>query len=91
MNLGSLDMYLREIGLEIIMENAGIPFNPFPNKPLFLHVCSPGLLKTLWEKEKLLVMSNSPFLSVFYPFGELSAIFIKFKIVFCKLFHFGRV
>ena len=28
-------------------------------------------LKTLWEKETLLVMSN------FYPFEELSAIFIK--------------
>ena len=26
--------------------------NPFPNKLLFLHVCSTGLLKTLWEKEK---------------------------------------
>ena len=28
---------------------------------------------------------------VFYPFGELSAIFIKFEVVVCKLFHFGRV
>ena len=52
--------------------------NPFPNKPLFLHVCSTGLLKTLWEKEELLVMSIFCFShSVFYPFGELSAIFIK--------------
>ena len=29
--------------------------------------------------------------SVFYPFGELSAILIKFEIVVCKLFQFGRV
>ena len=29
--------------------------------------------------------------SVFYPSGELSAIFIKFGIVVCKLFQFGRV
>ena len=29
--------------------------------------------------------------SVFYPFGELPAIFIKFEIVVCKLFQFGRV
>ena len=29
--------------------------------------------------------------SVFYPIGELSAIFIEFKIVVCKLFSFGRV
>ena len=63
--------------------------NPFPNKPWFLRVCSTSLLKTLWEKEKLLVMSNFSFShSVFYPFEELSAIFIKFETVFCKLFQF---
>ena len=67
-------------------------FNPFPNDSWFLRVCSTSLLKTLWEKEKLLVTSNfSIFHSVFYPFGELSAIFIKSKIVVCKLFQFGRV
>ena len=61
-------------------------FNPFPNKPLFLTVCS-----TLQEKEKSLVTSDfSLSHCVFYPFGELSAIFIKFKIVVCKLFQFGR-
>ena len=27
----------------------------FPNKPWFLCVCSISLLKTLWEKEKLLI------------------------------------
>ena len=47
-------------------------FNPFPNKPWFLRVCSTSHLKTLWEKEKLLVMTNFSFShSVFYPFGEL--------------------
>ena len=35
--------------------------NPFPHNPWFLHVCSRGLLKTLWEKEKLLVTSNFSF------------------------------
>ena len=57
-----------------------LPFlNPFANKPLFLCVCRTSLLKTLWEKEKLLIMSNFSFShSVFYPFGELSFIFIKF-------------
>ena len=68
------------------------PINPFPNKPWFLRVCNPSVLKTLWEKEKLLVTSNFSFShSVFYPFGELSAIFIKFEIVVCKHFEFGRV
>ena len=68
-------------------------FNPFPNKPWFLRVCSTSLLKTLWEKEKLLVMSNFSFSQrvFFCPFGELSAIFIKFEIVVCKVFRFGRV
>ena len=27
----------------------------------------------------------------FYPFWKNSVIFIKFEIVVCKLFHFGRV
>ena len=56
--------------------------NSFPNKLWFLCVCSISLLKTLWEKEKSLVTSNFFFSrSVFYPFGEDSAICIKFEIV----------
>ena len=65
--------------------------NPFPKKPWFLRVCTAGLLKTLWKKDKLLIKSNLSFShSVFYPFGKLSATFIKFKIVICKLFQFGK-
>ena len=65
---------------------------PFPNKPWFIRVCNTTLLKPLWEKDKLLVTSNLSFShSVFNLFGELSAIFINFKIVVCKLFQFGRV
>ena len=45
-----------------------------------------------WENEKLLVTSNFSFThSVFYPFRELSAIFMKFEIVICRLFQFGPV
>ena len=66
-------------------------FNPFPNKPWFLCVCSTSLLKTLWKKEKLLVTSNFSFShSVLYLFRELSAIFNKFEIVVCKLFEFEK-
>ena len=44
------------------------------------------------EKKKLLVISNFSFsYSIFYLFQELTAILIKFKIVVCKLFQFGRV
>ena len=66
--------------------------NRFPNKPWFLRVGSSSLLKTLWEKGKMLVTSNFFFShSVFYPFRELFVIYIKFEIVVCKLFHFERV
>ena len=59
---------------------------PFPKQALW----ETSLLKTLWEKEKLLVTSNFSFShSIFYPFGEHSAIFIEFEIVVCKLVQFG--
>ena len=60
----------------------------------------------MWEKDKLLVTNlslsqtipcfyvTSKFSfshSVFHPFGEHSAIFIKFEIVVCKLFQFVTV
>ena len=67
-------------------------FNPFPHNNTFWRPWETSLLKTLWEKEKLLVTSNFSFThSVFYPFRELSAIFIKSKIVVCRLFQFGPV
>ena len=48
-------------------------------------------LKTLGEKEKMLVTSIFSFshnvIYPFYPFGVLSAIFFKFEIVVCKLFQ----
>ena len=69
-----------------------LSINSFPNKPWFSRVCGTSLLKTLWEREKLLVTSNFSFShSVFYRFGELSAISFKFEIVVCKLFQFGTV
>ena len=72
--------------------HSSYPLNPFPNKPWFLRVCSTSLLKTLWEKEKLLVTSNFSFSHiVFYPFRKLSAIYIIFEIVVWKVFQFVRV
>ena len=69
-----------------------VPINPFLNKPWFLRVCGTSLLKTPWEKKKLIVTSNFSFShSVFYRSGELSDILIKFEIVVCKLFQFGRI
>ena len=40
----------------------------FPNKPLVLRVCNTSLLKTLWEKEKLLVTSNFSFSHIVFFF-----------------------
>ena len=51
-----------------------------------------SLLKTRREKGEIAKRAISPFShSVFYQFEEHSAIFIKFKIVVCKLFQFGRL
>ena len=86
------DKYVNQSRLKIHKKTITICLNPFPNKPWFLRVCNTSPLKTPWEKEKLLVTSNFSFSHrVFYLFGELSAIFIKFEIVVCKLFQFGRV
>ena len=66
--------------------------SPFPYKPWFLRVCSTNLLKMLWEKEKFLMTSYFVFsYSVFHPFRELSAIFMKSEIVVCKLCQFCRI
>ena len=47
-----------------------IKVNPFPHNDTFWHPWQTSLLKTLWEKEKLLVTSNFSFShSVFFPFG----------------------
>ena len=86
----------KEIGVQIRDSLFSSPthywLNPFPHNDAFWRPWETSLLKTLWEKEKLLVTSNFSFShSVFLPFGLLSAIFVKFEIVVCKLFQFGRV
>ena len=56
--------------LNIIPTHKPMFFNLFPHNDTFWHPWKTSLLKTLWEKEKLLVMSNFSFShSVFYPFG----------------------
>ena len=56
--------------------------NPFPKKPQFLRVSNTSHLKTLWEKEKLIVTTNFCFShSIFYLYREFSAVFNKFENV----------
>ena len=73
-------------------EKSGLWSNTGAEAPLVLLVCSKGLLKTQWEKKKLPIMSIFLFShSVFYRFGQLSAIFIKFNIIICKVIEFEIV
>ena len=66
--------------------------NPFPNKPLFLRVCSTSLLQTLWEKEKIAITNNNFYShSILYPFRDISTIIMKSEIVVCILSKFGRI
>ena len=61
---------------------------PFPKQAWFLRVCCRSLLKTLWEKEKLLVKSNFSFShDVFYLFGELSDTFMQFEVSSANSFN----
>ena len=80
--------------------NPTLHFNPFPNKPGFLRICSTGHLKTLREKEKLFKRAISPFPTVFsthlenfLPFSSnlklLSA--NSFSLEEFKICHLGKV
>ena len=68
-----------------------IMFHLFPKKPCFLHVCSTSLEKTVGKGE---IAHNEQFLlfpQCFHLFEELSVIFVKFKIVVCKVLQFWTV
>ena len=80
------------------MEESDTQFNPFPNKPWFLRVSITSPLKTLWEKEKLLVTSNFSFShSCFLPDwrtfchfhqvqnGSLQMLSVWKSLKFCRL------
>ena len=91
------DLFVINYCLFIFSKNSFLSLAPLIDKchtSIFngLIMCLECLLKVLWEKKKLLISSNFSFSqSVFFPFGEFSAIFIKFEIVVCKLFQLGRV
>ena len=50
-----------------------------------------SVLKTLLEKDKLLIIINFPFSHIVFCPIELCAIYINFKSIVCKLFKYGRV
>ena len=53
------------VNIADIYAKLGEDVHPFPNKPYFLRVSNTGLLKTLWEKEELLVASRCCFANSF--------------------------
>ena len=68
--------------------------NPYQNKALaFMYLQYTSFDNTVEKGEivNLFVTSKFSFFHVFYPFGELSIIFIKFEFVVCKVFRFGKV
>ena len=66
--------------------------NLFPIKSFFFTCLDYKSFENTMEKGEILVKSNFSFShTVFYPIVELSDIFIKYEIVVCKLFQFGRV
>ena len=72
--------------LKFLSANA---LNSFPSPGFY--VSAAQIFWKHWGEEKLLEMTNfSISYSVLYPFGKLPAIFIKLKIVVCKLFEFGK-
>ena len=63
--------------------------NSFSSKRWFLRIYHASLLKTLWEKEKLLVMSNFSFFHcVFYPFGGFQPFSSNMKLSHGNSFSF---
>ena len=67
-------------------------FKPFPNKPWFLTCLQHKTFENTVGKGEIAHNEHFSFThSVFYPLGDLSAIFVKFEIVGCKLFQLRRV
>ena len=71
-----------------VQDSSIFSFNPFPNKPWFLRVCGTRLLKTLWEKEKLLKTLIENFLS--FPSNLKLSSANSFSLEETKIYLFGK-
>ena len=74
-------------------EKLFLPNSPFPKQALVFTCLQYKSFKNIVGNGEIAnVTSNFSFShTVFYWFGELSAIFIQFEIVVCKLFEIGWV
>ena len=74
-------------------------FSPFPLTDAFWHLCSRRLLLTLWQKEKLLIMSNYNFCRNFQLYSIIKNLFYiyfpyfgkaVFKVFCCRIVVCGK-
>ena len=66
--------------------------NSLPHNPEFLRLQDRSLLKTLWEKEKMLVTTNVSFSrDVFYPIKDRNHHLSYIYFVACNCFQYGHV
>ena len=73
----------------LFVHGTWIQFNPFPHNDTFWWVWERSLLKTLWEKEKLLVQAISPFHTMFSTLSNLSSA-NAFNFVWSNILSFGN-
>ena len=72
-------------------QKGSVCFNSLPHTHNFQQPCLMGLLKTLWEKEKMPVTSIFFFShNVFYPIKDRYHHLGNNQFVVCKCFQFGR-
>ena len=66
-------------------------FNPLPHNHNISRPCIRNLLKTLWEKEKMLATSIFSFShNIFYPSQDKFPFLSHIYFVICKSFQFGQ-
>ena len=73
-------------------------FIPFQLVDIFWRICRRRLLKTVWQKDKLLIMSNCSFCHSFQLYSRSKLSFFEvisfyqhvFKNVYCRFFECGK-
>ena len=79
-------------GKGMLLGTSNFSFNSLPHKPDFERPCKRSLLKTLREKEKMLVTSIFSFShNVFYSFQNRFQFFSHIYFVICKCFRFQPI
>ena len=61
-------------------------YYPFPKQAWFLRLCSTSILKTLWEKEKLLATSKFLLFPRFLPFWKTVCHFHQLELLSANSF-----